>query len=78
MAGYFLRRSGYSVAGIVLGLILGRLGESSFTKAMQMLGYDVFALFSRPIAGLLLAAAILTLLWNVYSEFRRPARAAAA
>ncbi len=74
IAGYFLRRSGYSVAGIVLGLILGNLGESSFTKSMQMLGYDPIALLGRPIAALLLAAALLTVLWNVYGALRRPAQ----
>ena len=29
IAGYFLRRSGYSMAGIVLGVILGHIGEST-------------------------------------------------
>jgi putative tricarboxylic transport membrane protein len=48
IAGYFLRRSGYSIAGMVLGLILGELGESRFSKSMQMLGYGIFALFMRP------------------------------
>ena len=37
VAGFFLRRSGYSVAGIVLGLILGKIGEQTFAQAMQML-----------------------------------------
>jgi putative tricarboxylic transport membrane protein len=78
IAGFALRRTGYSVAGIVLGLILGRLGESSFSKSMQMLDYDLFALFTRPIAAVLLGAAIATVLWNLYAEFRRPARTAAA
>ena len=77
IAGYFLRRSGYSVAGMVLGLILGKLGESSFTKSMQMLNYDVFDLFTRPIAALLLVAAFATLAWNIYSELKKPATAPA-
>ncbi len=74
IAGFLLRRSGYSVAGIVLGLILGELGESSFSKSMQMLGYDPLALFARPIASGLLIAAIATVLWNVYSELRAAGR----
>ncbi len=71
IAGFLLRRSGYSVAGIVMGLILGKLGESSFTKSMQLLKYDPIALFSRPIAGLLLTVAILTLIWNITTAWRR-------
>lgn len=73
IAGYFLRRSGYSVAGMVLGLILGKLGESSFTKSMQILNYDILALFTRPITALLLVAAAATLIWNIYSELKKPA-----
>ena len=72
IAGYVLRRSGYSVAGMVLGLILGNLGESSFTKSMQILGYDVFALFTRPIAAVLLIAAAVTLIRNIHGELRKP------
>ncbi|MEM9442991.1 MAG: tripartite tricarboxylate transporter permease [Pseudomonadota bacterium] len=71
IVGFLLRRSGYSVAGIVMGLILGSLGESSFTKSMQLLNYDPLALFGRPIAALLLTAAILTLMWNIAAAVRQ-------
>ncbi len=71
IAGFLLRRSGYSVAGIVMGLILGSLGESSFTKSMQLLNYDPLALFARPIAAVLLIAAVLTLIWNIAAAMRR-------
>ncbi|MEZ5934459.1 MAG: tripartite tricarboxylate transporter permease [Alphaproteobacteria bacterium] len=65
IAGFLLRRSGYSMAGVVMGLILGGLGESAFTKSMQLLNYQPLALFHRPIAALLLTAALLTLIWNI-------------
>ncbi|MGI9503429.1 MAG: hypothetical protein ACR2RE_10290, partial [Geminicoccaceae bacterium] len=68
IAGFFLRKSGYSVAGIVMGLILGKLGESSFTKSMQLLNYEPTALFTRPIAAFLLTAAMLTLMWNIIAS----------
>lgn len=70
IVGFLLRRSGYSVAGIVMGLILGGLGETSFTTSMQLLNYDPLALFTRPIAGLLLTAAIITLIWNIANQLR--------
>ena len=50
--GFFLRRSGYSVAGIVLGLILGKIGEQTFAQAMQMLHFEWSGFFGRPIAPL--------------------------
>jgi putative tricarboxylic transport membrane protein len=75
--GYFLRRSGYSVAGIVLGLVLGDLGEAAFVKTMQLTGYSLTAFLSRPVCGALVAVGVLTLLWNFYAELRRPPAAAA-
>jgi putative tricarboxylic transport membrane protein len=78
ISGFLLRRSGYSVAGIVMGLILGGLGESSFAKSMQLLNYEPLALFSRPIAAFLLTAALLTLIWNVTAALRRTQEPAAS
>ena len=66
---FFLRRSGYSVPGIVLGLILGKIGEQTFAQAMQMLHYDVFAFFQRPYSAILLGAGLLTIAFNFYKAF---------
>ncbi|HUG76386.1 MAG TPA: tripartite tricarboxylate transporter permease [Burkholderiales bacterium] len=75
--GYFLRRSGYSVAGIVLGLVLGDLGEAAFVKTMQLTGYSPAAFLARPVCGIMVGLGVLTLLWNFYAELRRPPAAAA-
>lgn len=72
VAGFFLRRSGYSVAGIVLGLILGKIGEQTFAQAMQMLHFEWSGFAGRPIAFCLLLAGFLTLAGSAYrSLFRR-------
>ncbi|MGA1211650.1 MAG: tripartite tricarboxylate transporter permease, partial [Burkholderiaceae bacterium] len=71
IVGFFLRRSGYSIAGIVLGLVLGELGESSFSRSMQLLDYSFVELLSRPIAGALIGLACLTMAYNIYSELRK-------
>lgn len=63
--GYLLRRTGYSVAGIVLGVILGDLGEAAFVKSMQLLDYDVLGFFLRPISAILLVAGVGTIIFNV-------------
>jgi len=39
--GYLLRRSGFSIPAIVLGLILGKIGEQNFAQGMQMVHYDL-------------------------------------
>ena len=67
---FFLRRSGYSVAGIVLGLILGKIGEQNFAQAMQLVHYDPVTFFSRPIAALLTLGGALTIAANVVRAFR--------
>ena len=71
--GYMLRRTGYSIPGIVLGLILGKIGEQNFAQGMQMVHYDIGDYFSRPICSLLIAAGAITLLAGMYNALRRPA-----
>jgi putative tricarboxylic transport membrane protein len=78
IAGYYLRRSGYSVAGIVLGLVLGEIGESAFVTSMQLTGYSLTAMMQRPACAILLTGGALTLLWNIYREVRRAIRQPAA
>jgi putative tricarboxylic transport membrane protein len=70
IVGYLMRRSGYSMPGIVLGLILGRIGESSFVKTMQMLDYSFLALFTRPVSAVLLVLTILSVGYNLYDALR--------
>jgi len=64
--GFFLRRSGYSVAGIVLGLILGKIGEQNFAQASQMMHYDIMNWIGRPIAAGLLICGIGTFAMQFY------------
>jgi putative tricarboxylic transport membrane protein len=70
IAGYFLRRSGYSVAGIVLGLVLGDIGEAAFVKTMQLTGYSLAAFLARPVCAVLVGLGLLTLVWNLYVALR--------
>ena len=67
---YLLRRTGYSVAGIILGLILGKLGEQNFAQSMQMVSYDMWEFISRPIVAVLVFAALATIVANVISALR--------
>lgn len=71
IAGFVLRRYGYSVAGVVLGLILGGLGEASLAKTMQLTQGRPAEFLEHPIALGLIAAAVLTLVVNLVGEVRR-------
>jgi putative tricarboxylic transport membrane protein len=73
---FLMRRTGYSVAGIVLGLILGDIGEQNFAQAMQIVHYDPVVFFGRPIVSILMAGGALTLIANIIKAVRRPARVA--
>ena len=68
--GFLLRRSGYSIPGIVLGIILGKIGEQNFAQGMQMVHYDLVTYFSRPICSLLIAAGVITLGYSIYQAFQ--------
>jgi len=68
--GYLIKSTGYSAAGIVLGLILGELGESAFAKSMQLMDFDPMGFLGRPIAAVLIGLGILAIITSVISEIR--------
>jgi len=56
--GYFLKKGGYPIAPIVLGLILGGMFEENFRRAVKLAGGNYFVFFTKPIAILFIALAI--------------------
>lgn len=68
--GYLIRTTGYSAAGVVLGLILGGIGESAFATSMQLMDYEPLGFFARPISAVLLALAAIALATSIWSETR--------
>ena len=57
VVGWLLKRYGFPMAPIVLGMVLGSLAESSFRRAVIMGGYSVF--FTRPASLILILVSIL-------------------
>jgi putative tricarboxylic transport membrane protein len=51
VAGFFIKKFGFNVAGVVLGLVLGSLVEENIRKMMIISDGDWSGLFLRPIAG---------------------------
>lgn len=74
IAGYFLRRTGYSMPGLVLGLVLGKIGERNFAQAMQTCNYNWVTFLSDPITAGLVGVGIVTIAWNLYKEILRHRR----
>lgn len=65
IAGYFLRRSDYSVPAIVMGVILGKIGENSMAQALTMLDYDFLGFITEPVSGVFIIAGLLTIVVSI-------------
>jgi len=75
--GFLLRRRGFPVAPVTLGLVLGGMMDSNFRRAISLASTaenPLMALFGRPITLVLLAVTVFTLITNIPSVKR--ARAA--
>jgi putative tricarboxylic transport membrane protein len=58
-----MKKYGFSVAGMVLGLVLGSLIEENIRKTLIITGGNWIGLFLRPIAGPIFLACVITLLF---------------
>ncbi len=61
--GYLMRKFGFPLAPMILGLVLGRLMEVNLRRALAISGGDWTILFSSPIAKVLWVLAALSLLF---------------
>ncbi len=67
--GWLLRRYGYPVAPIILGIVLGSIAEDNFRRAIIMDGGSVF--FTRPLSAVMLTLAILSFVVPLMQNRRR-------
>ena len=61
--GYFLRRHGYPLISLVIGLILGKLAEGSFHQALQISDHDYSVFLLRPLSAAIFAMCLVLVLW---------------
>ncbi len=61
LVGYYLKRDGYPIAPIVLGLILGGMFEENFRRAIKLAGGDYLVFFTKPICLLFMALSIFSI-----------------
>ncbi|MEF3047836.1 tripartite tricarboxylate transporter permease [Pseudotabrizicola sp. L79] len=69
--GYVARKTGYHVAAILIGVILGPLIEKSFLLVMRISGNDMTAFFQKPIAQILWVLLVATLVVPPVLKWRR-------
>lgn len=61
---FFLEKSGFAMAPVILGIVLGPLVEQNFTTSMIITNGDLLGLFERPIAAVLGVASIAV--WGLF------------
>jgi putative tricarboxylic transport membrane protein len=76
LMGFYMRRQGYPIAPVVLGLILGPMAETHFRRAMQMNLGEGRVFLESPVAATLLALALLALVAPLVSQGLRRLRGA--
>lgn len=69
--GYIARKTGYHVAAILIGVILGPLLETYFLRALQMSQGDIMVLFSSKLGNLLWVGLFLSVGLSLYFEKRK-------
>jgi len=68
LLGWVLRRHGYPLAPVILGLVLGGIAETNFRRAIMMDGPAVF--LTRPLTAVMLALALLSFLIPAMGHLR--------
>ena len=66
--GFAMRRQGFPMGPLVLGLILGPMAESNLRRALALSEGSLATFFVQPISLLFLVLAALTLLWPLFSK----------
>ncbi|MFP5336416.1 MAG: tripartite tricarboxylate transporter permease [Actinomycetes bacterium] len=69
--GFFLRRYGYPIAPLVVGLILGPMGEAQLRRSLQLNQGDLTSLFTRPFAATCYVALILLIAIGLWLRRRQ-------
>jgi putative tricarboxylic transport membrane protein len=74
VAGYAMKRLGYSPAALVLALVLGPMAERALRQSLIISDAGAAIFFMRPISGVLVVAAIIAVLVPALQAFRARAR----
>ena len=76
--GYIARKTGYHVAAILIGVILGPLLEQYFLRALRISQGDIMVVFSSTIGNILWVLLVISLFVPMIIDRRRKKAAAAA
>lgn len=77
LVGFGMRRFGFNILAMVLGLVLGFMVEVNLRRSLLIALGNPWVFFTRPISATLIALAVLTLLWPIIRQLRDDRRARA-
>jgi putative tricarboxylic transport membrane protein len=69
LIGYILAKTGFPLAPIILGAILGPIAETNFRRAL-ITESDPLLFLTRPISGMFIALSLLSMAYPVYKHVR--------
>jgi putative tricarboxylic transport membrane protein len=67
--GWIFKRYGYPVAPVVLGIVLGKMIEENFRRAVMMDGWTIF--FTRKLSIIVMILGLLSFAWPLYQNYTR-------
>lgn len=67
--GYLLRKFGFSLATLILAIVLGEMIETNFRQALLMSQNNVSIFFTRPLALTLIILTVVTLIWPIIKKY---------
>jgi putative tricarboxylic transport membrane protein len=71
IVGFLFRRTGFSPAPLIMGLVLGAMVEETLKQSLIIFGDDVSGFLGRPIALAIFAVTMAGLLWPVLARLAR-------
>lgn len=71
--GYFMRKFGYPIAPMVLAAVVTQMMETSLGQSMLISQGDILILFKRPISGVFMVLAILSIIRGIWIQWRSKA-----
>ncbi|MDF1592394.1 MAG: tripartite tricarboxylate transporter permease, partial [Desulfobacterales bacterium] len=71
LLGYIMKKFNYPIAPLIIGLVLGELTEISLRRGLRMANFDLAEFLFRPIGGIILLVAVISLIYSIYSSVRK-------
>lgn len=72
--GFAFVKAGIPTAPFIIGFILGPMAETSFRRGLQLSRGDYTGFLTNPISAAFLVLAVLSILWQLYGEYRASRR----